>query len=130
MTWSASRRVRSIYEFREADWKEVFIPGFAFSLYTTAPDQEWVLKYQKNSMVVGSSQYNKIRRACRDAGVWAAVGFSERAGSTLYLACSIINPQGEVVLHRRKLKPTHAERYLWGDGQGEPSSDTRQRGTS
>ena len=58
----------------------------------------------------------------RDAGIWAAVGFSERVGSTLYLACSIINPQGDVALHRRKLKPTHVERYLYGDGQAEDAT--------
>lgn len=47
------------------------------------------------------------------------MGFSERLGSTLFLAQSFINPSGDVVHHRRKLKPTHFERYLFGDGQGE-----------
>ncbi|TYJ58725.1 hypothetical protein B9479_000561 [Cryptococcus floricola] len=103
---------------------ETFIPGFPFSIYTSAPDQEFVLQYQKNSMVVGSPEYNKIRRAVRDAGIWAVVGFSERAGSTLYLAQSFINPQGEVAHHRRKLKPTHVERYLFGDGMAEDTKFT------
>jgi nitrilase len=49
----------------------------------------------------------------------AVIGFSERDGSTLYLSQSFINPNGEVVLHRRKLKPTHVERYIFGDGQAE-----------
>ncbi|WWD08563.1 hypothetical protein V865_006675 [Kwoniella europaea PYCC6329] len=98
---------------------EVFIPGFPFQIYTSTPDQDFVLDYQKNSMVVGSPEYNQIRRAVRDAGIWAVVGFSERVGSTLYLAQSFINPKGDVVHHRRKLKPTHVERYLYGDGQAE-----------
>ncbi|ORY27096.1 putative nitrilase [Naematelia encephala] len=100
-------------------FSEVFIPGFPFSIYTKAPDEEWILKYQKNSLVLGSPQYNKIRKACRDAKVWAVVGFSERDGSTLYLGQSFIGPTGQVHLHRRKLKPTHVERYVYGDGQAE-----------
>ncbi|UOH79475.1 hypothetical protein LQV05_000480 [Cryptococcus neoformans] len=96
---------------------EVFIPGFPFQIHTPAPDEDFVLQYRKNSLVVGSPQYNKIRRAVRDAGVWIVVGFSERLGSTLFLAQSFINPSGDVVHHRGKLKPTHVERYLFGDGQ-------------
>jgi len=49
----------------------------------------------------------------------AVVGFSEREGSTLYLGTSFIGPDGQVALHRRKTKPTHVERYLFGDGQCE-----------
>jgi nitrilase len=49
----------------------------------------------------------------------AVIGFSERDGSTLYLSQSFINPDGDVVHHRRKLKPTHVERYIFGDGQAE-----------
>ncbi|WVQ82903.1 hypothetical protein IAT38_005039 [Cryptococcus sp. DSM 104549] len=98
---------------------EVFIPGFPFQIYAGAPNEEFVLKYQKNSLVVGSPQYIKIRQAVKDAGIWAVVAFSERVGSTLYLAQSFINPNGDVVHHRRKLKPTHVERYLFGDGQAE-----------
>lgn len=66
--------------------QECFIPGFPHSLYTGAPNSDFVLKYQKNSLVLNSPEYNKIRRAVRDAGIWAVVGFSERAGSTLYMA--------------------------------------------
>ncbi|OCF40821.1 nitrilase [Kwoniella heveanensis CBS 569] len=98
---------------------EVFIPGFPFKIYTSAPDEDFVLKYQKNSLVVGSPEYNRIRRAVKDAGIWAVIGFSERVGSTLFLSQSFINPNGDVVHHRRKLKPTHVERYLFGDGQAE-----------
>lgn len=30
------------------------------------------------------------------------------------LAQSFISPTGEIVLHRRKIKPTHVERSVWG----------------
>lgn len=32
---------------------------------------------------------------------------------------SFISPAGEIVLHRRKIKPTHIERTIWGEGQAE-----------
>ncbi len=51
-------------------FQEVFIPGFPFKIYTSAPDEDFVLNYQKNSMVVGSPEYLQIRRAVRDAGIW------------------------------------------------------------
>ncbi|GAA5893600.1 hypothetical protein JCM6882_007860 [Rhodosporidiobolus microsporus] len=103
---------------------EVFIPGFPHALYTSPPSVEWVLKYQKNSLVLNSPEYNKIRQAVREAGVWVVLGFSERDGSTLYLAQSFIAPSGEVALHRRKLKPTHVERYVFGDGQADSVQST------
>ena len=51
-------------------WQEVFIPGFPFCIYTKAPDMEWVLKYQKNSLVLGSPEYNRIRQACKTNKIW------------------------------------------------------------
>ncbi|OWZ68537.1 hypothetical protein AYX15_00711 [Cryptococcus neoformans] len=89
------------------EFPEVFILGFPFQIHTPAPDDDFVLQYRKNSLVVSD----------KPAPHWIVVGFSERLGSTLFLAQSFINPSGDVVHHRRKLKPTHFERYLFGDGQ-------------
>lgn len=46
------------------------------------------------------------------------MGYCERAAGTLYLAQSIFDDRGEVVANRRKLKPTHAERTVFGEGDG------------
>lgn len=32
---------------------------------------------------------------------------------------SFIDPNGEIVHHRRKMKPTHVERCLFGEGHSE-----------
>ena len=37
---------------------------------------------------------------------------SERGGASLYMSQLIIGPDGKLVARRRKLKPTHIERYL------------------
>jgi len=38
---------------------------------------------------------------------------------SLYLTQMFIGPDGNVLLHRRKTKPTHVERTLFGDSTGD-----------
>ncbi|GAA6019153.1 hypothetical protein JCM10207_006561 [Rhodosporidiobolus poonsookiae] len=98
---------------------ECFIPGFPHCVYTGGPDPEWVLKYQKNSIALDSPEFERLRRGVKEAGVWVIMGFSERLGGSIYMAQSFIAPNGDVPLTRRKFKPTHAERYLWGEMRGD-----------
>ena len=72
-----------------------------------------------NSLVRNSKEMDQIRRAVKEAGIFVVLGHSERDGGSLYIAQSFISPQGEIVLHRRKIKPTHVERAIWGDGQAD-----------
>ncbi|PHM39145.1 aliphatic nitrilase [Xenorhabdus mauleonii] len=46
------------------------------------------------------------------------LGFSEKNNSSLYISQSIIDPTGKTLLTRRKLKPTHVERTIFGEGDG------------
>jgi aliphatic nitrilase len=46
------------------------------------------------------------------------MGASERDGGSLYIAQWLIGPDGEWVARRRKLKPTHVERTVFGEGDG------------
>ncbi|MGW0581365.1 nitrilase-related carbon-nitrogen hydrolase [Streptomyces sp. NPDC002920] len=59
-----------------------------------------------------------IRQAARRTGVTVALGYSEKDHGSLYLAQTLIGPDGGVLLHRRKLKPTHVERSLFGESDG------------
>ena len=56
-----------------------------------------------------------IDKAC-ELGVYVSIGYSERDGvtGTLYNSNMMISPYGEALNHR-KLKPTGAERVVWGD---------------
>lgn len=49
-------------------------------------------------------------------GIWAAVAFSERSGNQIYMAQALISEAGEVVMHRRKLRPSGSERDMFSDG--------------
>lgn len=72
-----------------------------------------------NSLRRESEEMDRIRAAVKEAGIFVVLGYSERDGASLYIAQSFISPDGEIVLHRRKIKPTHVERALWGDGQAD-----------
>jgi len=75
--------------------------------------------YMANSMARVSPEMDRIRAAAKKAKVFVVLGYSERDGASLYIAQSFINTEGEIVLHRRKIKPTHVERSVWGDGQAD-----------
>ena len=59
-----------------------------------------------------------IRRCVEAAKVHAVIGVSERDHGTLYLGQAVIGPDGSVKHNRRKLKPTHVERSVFGEGDG------------
>lgn len=65
----------------------------------------------------------RIRSAARDAQLYVSLGYSEVDGSSLYMAQVMVAPSGDVINHRRKIKPTHVERLVFGDGTGD-SLDT------
>ena len=67
---------------------------------------------------IDSPQAEKIRRAVKRAKLTAVLGLSERDGGSLYIAQWLIGPDGETIARRRKLRPTHAERTVFGEGDG------------
>ncbi|KAF5368091.1 hypothetical protein D9758_004413 [Tetrapyrgos nigripes] len=95
---------------------ESFIPGYPMAIWTQGFDPTFLVQFQKNCLDVKSDEYNRIRKVIKDIGtIWVVLGFTERDGQSMYCAQSVINPQGQVILHRRKLKATGQERTIWGD---------------
>lgn len=47
------------------------------------------------------------------------MGFSEIDLATCFMGQVLISPAGEVINHRRKIKPTHMEKLVFGDGAGD-----------
>ncbi|KAI8317574.1 hypothetical protein K4K59_004108 [Colletotrichum sp. SAR11_240] len=78
-------------------------------------DYEFNLKYYRNSIDIRSEHMERIRMAARNACIMVVVGISERDKGSLYMAQTFIGPDGDVLLHRRKFKPTAQERILFGD---------------
>jgi nitrilase len=60
----------------------------------------------------------KICSAAKSANIAVVLGFSENEHNSLYIAQCIISASGEIVMKRRKLKPSHMERTVFGDADG------------
>ena len=101
-------------------FSEAWIPGFPFWAFVNAPfkGMPHFAAYQQNSLRVDSDEMRAIQAAANEYDIHVALGFSERGGDTLYLAQALIGDDGELVFARRKLKPTMAERMVFGEGDG------------
>lgn len=99
---------------------EVWLPGYPWWIWLDSPawGMQFVRRYVENSLVIGSEQFERLKLAAAKNRIHVVLGFSERSNGTLYIAQAIIDDNGKVVATRRKLKPTHAERTVYGEGDG------------
>jgi len=99
---------------------ETWIPGYPYHAWlgTQAWAMQYVQAYFHNSLAIDSPQAQRIRDAAARHGVHVALGYSERAGGSLYMGQMLIDRDGAIVAARRKLKPTHVERVVFGEGDG------------
>ena len=103
---------------------ELFIPGYPYGMtfgFTVGARNEdgrkdWQL-YCGNSIVVPGPETERLAAAAKAAGAYVSIGVSERDGvtGTLYNSNLIFCPDGTLAPVHRKLKPTGAERVVWGD---------------
>ena len=79
-------------------------------------------RYWDNTIEVPGADTELLGKAARDAGVYLAIGVIERdrdfGGGTLYCTLLYFGPDGHLLGKHRKLKPTAAERLIWGEGDG------------
>ncbi|MGH7481373.1 MAG: carbon-nitrogen hydrolase family protein [Longimicrobiales bacterium] len=77
---------------------------------------------EPSSRTRDSGAFNALSAAARDAEAYLAVGVVERdvefSGGTLYCTLAYFGPDGAFLGKHRKLKPTAAERVVWGEGDG------------
>ncbi len=99
---------------------EVYLPGYPWQIWLDAPawSLQFTQRYFDNSLEYGTPEAERLSKAAADAGITVSMGLSERAGSSLYIAQWLIGPDGETISTRRKLKPTHVERTVYGEGDG------------
>ena len=99
---------------------EAWIPGYPYWAWLGPPvwGMRFVQAYHDNSLERDGPELAAIADAARRNEMHVVLGFSERAGGSLFLAQSIIGPDGVTIANRRKLRPTHVERSIYGDGDG------------
>src|SRR6201987_2263771 len=82
---------------------ETFIPGYPWWIWLDSPaaGMAFVPRYAANSMTRDGAEMDRIREAPARHGVHVVLGFSERAGGSLYMAQAFISDAGEVLAVRR-----------------------------
>lgn len=78
-------------------------------------------RYFENALEikVGDPHFDRLAQIAREQQIYLAIGVIERAGGTLYCTFLVLDPAGNAIYHHRKLKPTAAERIIWGEGRGD-----------
>jgi nitrilase len=108
---------------------EAFIPAYPRGLSfgtvvgsrSAAGRRTWE-RYWSNSVEVPGPATEALGEAARNAHAYLAIGVIERdtdtSGGTLYCTLLYFGPDGSLLGKHRKLKPTAAERLIWGEGDG------------
>jgi nitrilase len=108
---------------------EAYVGGYPWGLAfgtavggrTPAGRRTWE-RYWQGAVEVPGPEVARMGEAAREAGVHLAVGVVERdrdySGGTLYCTILYFGPDGTLLGKHRKLKPTAAERLIWGEGDG------------
>lgn len=79
-------------------------------------------KYRENSLPSDSPEMHRIRAAAKENSIFVSLGYSEVDLASLYTTQVLIDPTGNVINHRRKIRATHVERLVFGDGTGDTTS--------
>ncbi|MCC6955498.1 MAG: carbon-nitrogen hydrolase family protein, partial [Anaerolineales bacterium] len=108
---------------------EAFIPayprGLTFGTVVGSRSQQGRYTWQaywENAVEIPSPAFERLSAASRQAQAYLAVGVIERdaqtSRGTLYCTTLYFGPDGRLLGKHRKLKPTAAERLVWGEGDG------------
>ncbi len=103
---------------------ELVIPGypvgmtFGFVMGARKEDgrEDWK-RYYENSILIPGEETEELSKCAKRTKSYISIGVSERDSltGTLFNSNLIFSPEGEIVSHHRKLKPTGTERCVWGD---------------
>lgn len=75
--------------------------------------------YIQNSIAVESPEMETIKSCAKANEITVCLGFSENHYNSLYISQATISDKGEMLMHRRKIMPTHMERTIFGNASGE-----------
>ena len=105
---------------------EAFIPAYPRGLSfgtvvgSRSPEgRETWLKYWDNCILIPSKESDHLGSLAKKAGVFLSMGIVEKGNTgTLYCTTLLYSKEGKLISKHRKLKPTAAERIVWGEGNG------------
>ncbi|MEM6803585.1 MAG: carbon-nitrogen hydrolase family protein [Bacteroidota bacterium] len=81
--------------------------------------EDWLL-YYKACPLVDEHFHKTLGSLAKELHIYLAIGLVEKIyeGSSLYCSFLVYNPEGRLILHHRKIKPTGTERLIWAEGNG------------
>ncbi len=108
---------------------EAFIPAYPREMSfgtvvgkRTPEGRQAFARYWDHAVDVPGTVTTAIGEAAARANAYVAIGVIERSspsrGSTLFCTLLYFGPDGRLLGKHRKLKPTAAERLIWGEGDG------------
>jgi nitrilase len=104
---------------------EAFLGGypkgfdFGITVGSRSPEgRELFRRYREAAVQLDGPEIARLAELAAELEVHLVVGVIERDGGTLYCTAVFVDPRDGLVAHHRKLMPTAAERYLWGQGDG------------
>ncbi|KAK4042055.1 carbon-nitrogen hydrolase [Parachaetomium inaequale] len=89
-------------------FSECWVPGYPAWIWARPVDPELQTQYTYNSLPVQWLAMSLVQAAAKEHAIAVVLGFAEQSPSH----------SGKVLLHHRKIKPTHVERTIFGDGSG------------
>ncbi|MEM0984609.1 MAG: carbon-nitrogen hydrolase family protein [Pseudomonadota bacterium] len=100
---------------------EAWLPGYPFFIDSPLTPLWWEAAgvLLENGVDLDGPEIAAIGKAAKRANAAVVIGINERdpqTRSTLYCTMVTLGPDGAVLNRHRKLKPTHHERSVWGDG--------------
>ncbi|MER7250193.1 carbon-nitrogen hydrolase family protein [Kribbella sp. NPDC000426] len=104
---------------------EAFLGGypkgfdFGITVGSRSPEgRDLFRRYREAAVRLDGPETTRLAELAAELEVHLVVGVIERDGGTLYCTAVFVDPRDGLVAHHRKLMPTAAERYLWGQGDG------------
>ncbi len=104
-----------------AAFGETWLPGYPFFTHASPSPLWWqaAAEYLANAVEIPSPTTDRLCETARRAGIDVVIGVAERdrhTYGTVYCTLLFISRDGTILGRHRKLKPTHAERIVWGEG--------------
>lgn len=110
---------------------EAWLPGYPFFVDSPLSDTWWEVAGEllKNGVRLDGPEVTALCKAAKLAKADLVIGINEldpQTEATLYCTLLTIGRNGELLNRHRKLKPTHHERSVWGDGDAKGLKPVRR----